>query len=70
MQAIADVKASSDPSSQGSNTTPLTQDDLIDMAIEHRHVVWKLGRQKLNDETKQRFYPDKYASVINRIVRI
>ena len=70
MQAIADEKASSDPSSQGSNTTPLTPDELVDMSIEHRHVVWRLGRQKFNDETKERFYPDTYAPVINRIVRI
>ena len=70
MQAIANEKASSDPSSQGSNITPLTHDELVDMEIEHRHVVWKLGRQKLNDETKQRLYPDTYAPVINRIVRI
>jgi len=70
MQAIADEKASSDPSSQGSCSTPLTQEELIDFSIEHRHVTWKLGRQKLHDETKERFYPEKYVPVIQKIVRI
>ena len=70
MQAIANEKASSDPSSQGSTSTALTPDELVDLSIEHRHVTWKLGRQKLHDETKERYYPDKYAPVINRIVRI
>ena len=70
MQVIANEKTSSDPSSQGSCTTALTQDEVIEMSVEHRHVTWKLGRQKLNDETKERYYPDTYVSVINRIVRI
>ncbi|XP_078150750.1 uncharacterized protein LOC144546092 [Carex rostrata] len=70
MQAIADEKASSDPSSQGSTTTALTPDELVDLSVEHRHVTWKLARQKLSDETKERFYPETYIPVINRIVRI
>ena len=70
MQVIADEKASSDPSSQGSSSTALTQEDVIQLSIEHRHITWKLGRQKLNDETKERFYPQTYVPVINRIVRI
>jgi len=69
MQAIAAEKASSDPSSQES-TTALTQDELVDMSVEHRHVTWKLARQKLSYETKERFYPETYMPVINRIVRI
>jgi hypothetical protein len=70
MQVIADEKASSDPSSQGSSSTALTPAEVIQMSIEHRHITWKLGRQKLNDETKERFYPQTYVPVINRIVRI
>ena len=70
MQVIADEKASSDPSSQGSSSTVLTPSEVIQMSIEHRHITWKLGRQKLNDETKERFYPQTYVPVINRIVRI
>ena len=70
MQVIADEKSSSDPSSQGSSSTALTQDDVIQMSIEHRHITWKLGRQKLHDETKERFYPEDYVPVIKRIVRI
>jgi len=74
MQAIANEKASSDPSSQGSCSSALspalTPDDVIQMSVEHRHVAWKLGRQKLHDETKERFYPDKYVPVIEKIVRI
>ena len=70
MQVIADEKASSDPSSQGSTSTVLTPEDVIDLSVEHRHVTWKLARQKLNDQTKERYYPEKYAPVINRIVRI
>jgi hypothetical protein len=69
MQAIADEKASTDPSSQGSNSS-LTPEEVLDLSIEHRHVTWKLGRQKLNKENKERFYPDKYVPVINKIVRI
>ena len=70
MQAIADEKTSSDPSSQGSTSTALTQDEVVDMSVEHRHVVWRLGRHKLSEETKERFYPESYKSVINIIVRI
>ena len=70
MQAIADEKASSDPSSQGSTSTVLTPDELVDLSVEHRHVTWKLARQKLSDETKERFYPETYIPVINRIVRV
>jgi len=70
MQVIADEKASTDLSSQGSSSTALTQDDVIQMSIEHRHITWKLGRQKLNDESKERFYPEDYVPVIKRIVRI
>ena len=69
MQVIADKKASSDPSSQGS-TSALTPEEVIDLSVEHRHVTWKLGRQKLNKENKERFYPEKYVPVINKIVRI
>jgi hypothetical protein len=70
MQVIADEKASPDLSSQGSSSTALTQEDVIQMSVEHRHITWKLGRQKLHDETKERFYPENYVPVINRIVRI
>ena len=71
MQVIADEKASTgDLSSQGSSSTALTQEDVIQMSVEHRHITWKLGRQKLHDETKERFYPVKYVPVINKIVRI
>ena len=70
MQVIADEKVSSDPSSQGSSSIVLTPAEVIQMSIEHRHITWKLGRQKLNDETKERFYPETYVPVINRIVRI
>jgi hypothetical protein len=70
MLVIADEKVSSDPSSQGSTSNALTQDDVMQMSIEHRHITWKLGRQKLHDETKERFYPETYVPVINRIVRI
>ena len=69
MQAIADEKASTDPSSQGSNSV-LTPEEFVDLSVEHRHVAWKLGRQKLNKENKERFYPEKYVPVINKIVRI
>lgn len=70
MQSIANEKASSDPSTQGSSTVPLTPEEVIDMSIEHRHVTWKLGRQKLSEETKERFYPETYVPVIKRIVSI
>jgi hypothetical protein len=40
------------------------------MSVEHRHITWKLGRQKLHEETKERFYPEDYVPVIKRIVRI
>ena len=71
MQVIADEKASTaDLSSQGSSSTVLTPEDVIQMSVEHRHITWKLGRQKLHDENKERFYPEKYVPVINRIVRI
>jgi hypothetical protein len=70
MQAIANEKASSDPSSQGSCSAPLTQEELVEMSVEHRHVTWKLGRQKLSDESKERFYPETYVPVIKEIVRI
>ena len=69
MQAIADEKASTDPSSQGSNSA-LTPEEVIDLSVEHRHVTWRLGSQKLNKEDKERFYPEKYVPVINKIVRI
>ena len=69
MQVIADEKASTDPSSQGSNSA-LTPEEVIDLSVEHRHVTWRLGRQKLDKETKERFYPDTYVPVIKKIVRI
>ena len=69
MQTIADEKASSDPSSQGS-TSALKPEEVLDMSIEHRHVTWRLGRQKLDKETKERFYPETYVPVIKKIVRI
>ena len=69
MQAIADEKSSSDPSSQGL-TTALTPEELVDLSVEHRDLTWKLARQKLSKETKERFYPKTYVPVINKIVRI
>ena len=69
MQVIADEKASSDPSSQGS-TSALTPEEVLDLSIEHKHLTWRLGRQKLNKENKECFYPEKYVPVINKIVRI
>ena len=69
MQTIADEKASSDPSSQGL-TSALTPEEVIDLSVEHRHVTWRLGRQKLDKETKERFYPETYVPVIKKIVRI
>ena len=70
MQAITNEKASSDPSSQGSTSTALTPEELVDLSVEHRDLTWKLARQKLSDETNERFYPEKYVPVINKIVRI
>ena len=70
MQAIADEQAASTSSSQGSTATALTPDDIIALSIEHRHVTWKMGRQKLNEETHERYYPETYTPVISRIVRI
>ncbi|XP_078174426.1 uncharacterized protein LOC144568070 [Carex rostrata] len=66
MQTIADEKTSSDPSSQGS-TSALKPEEVLDMSIEHRHVTWRLGRQKLDKETKERFYPETYVPVIEKI---
>lgn len=61
--------SSSDLSSCGS-TTELSEEQLLNMSVEHRHVAWKLAREKVSDEGELIYPNPETKAIIMTIVRI
>ena len=69
MKEIAIPGSQSDLSSCGS-TSDLLEEQIIDMSVEHRHVSWKLAREKMLDDGEYVYPNPETKAMIKTTVSI